>query len=371
MSYLNKTAHQLLVDRVNEVNGGVFSADDLTFGPPMVTTEFERNTKFQVIPGARFTPEEVDYFIWVNRLDATELFSRFGVNVLEVPNVGNTVETARWIAQTYGLPITDSDIVVDDVGADEFDLTFTATSPILMGSLRCVRTPDPLYLSDLLIVNVLQGFDYPDAIVDHLVPPVVEPDAVVGTHGTKPNGTLINGSGLPARGFTVATNNELELAISASIWKMNVAPNYIEPTADGVYNIEVARTGEWNFIFSVSTFGSQERITDLYDVILYVKSIATGERLEFRLTVDEADHYHWVNESYGLDISDSAVQGTTVQNAQRLSFYAPLFSQTPRVEDAAPGVFTGEFELGLIGHRRNAIVPRVASIIKVNASVAP
>lgn len=368
MSYANKTAEQLLLERVNEVNEGVFTLADLNFGNPIVTDEFERNTKFLITPGPRFTPEPgVEYFVWVNRLDATELFSRYNVTELEVPNVATTVEAARWIAQTYGLPIIDSDIVDAPIADDQFVLEFSVTSKVIFGTLNCRRTAAPLFLGDLLTVTILQGFDYPDAIVDHLVLPVVAPNAQMGAHATKVDGTLQAGTGVPAQGMTVATNNELELAISASYWK-GQPQAFIEPV-DGVYSPVLTQTQEWNFIFSVAGFNIEDPITDLYDIVLYVKSIDSGDRIEFTLTREEDASYHWVNLDLGLDITDSSVNGDVIQNIQRLSFYASQFANTTR-NGGTPNAFLGTFELGLVGYRKNSLVPRVAAIASVVATAA-
>ncbi len=370
MSYLNKAADQLLLDRVNEVNDNVFTLEDLSFGPPVVTEENGKNTKFLITPGPRFTPEpNVEYHIWVNRLDVAELFRRYNIDVLEVPVATDTREVAQWIAQTYGLPIIDSDIVENEVGTEgEFDLVFSDTSKILFGTLRCkVAVDDGLYLRDLLKVNILEGFNYPDAVVDHLVKPVQDENADLSAHATKEDGTLVVGQGIPSKGFTVTTNNELELAVSASIARMSEEPRYIQPE-DGVYLIELDPEQEWNFLFSASLFNSDVKISDQYEVVLYVLSVDTNERLDLLLTRDTEGNYHWVNEDLGIDISDSVVaEGSdTVQNVQRLSFYAEHFPQTRR-GSSQNAAFLGEFEVGLVGYRSNSLTPRVASIIRVVA----
>lgn len=366
MSYINKSADELLLDRVNEVNGDVFTLSDLSFGDPIVTDEHGKNTKFLITPGPRFTPEpEVEYYIWVDRLDATELFRRYGIDRLEVPHVQNTTEVADWLSQTYGLPIVHSDVELQDVVEDDFVLQFTSTSKVITGQLLCRRGEAPLFLSDLLTVTVLEGFDYPDAVVDHLIPPVVVENGDLGSHGTTNEGNLLVGTGVPAKGMTISTNNELELALSASRAFMSESPRYIEPV-DGVYTIEVTNSQEWNFLFSVASFGIEVPVTDLYDILLYIRSKDTGEHLEFSLRKGVQGGYHWVNDDYELDISDSAVSGAVIQNIQRLSFYQEHFEETPRT-GGTPNALLGDFEIGLVGYRKNSLVPRVASIIRVNA----
>lgn len=366
MSYSNKSAHQLLVDRVNEVNGNVFSYEDLSFSDPIVTVENDRNTKFQVYPGPRFTPEDgAEYFVWVNRLDIGELFSRYGVTTLEVPRQeGTTTSIAQWIAATYGLPIVAGDVINESIEGTELTIEFSGSSKIFFGQLSCVITGDPVYLRDLLTVNILNGFDYPDAIVDHLVPPVVAENQTIASHATKENGTLLNGSGLPAGGMIIGTNNELELAIRGGYWKGR--PQALVEPEDGVYHLAVTSEEEWNFIFSAAIFSEEGRLADMYDVRLYVESLDSGDRLEFYLTQDVNNNYHWINDEFSWDITDSAVSADNkvVQNAQCLSFYPQAFPNTAR-NGGTPDAFVGEFEIGLIGYRRNSLVPRVTATAKV------
>ncbi|MFA7287185.1 MAG: hypothetical protein WC052_05985, partial [Patescibacteria group bacterium] len=119
-----------------------------------------------------------------------------------------------------------------------------------------------LYLNHILIAL---DAETPTGPIADLVynPLVVEEDAST----TFVNGTdLLVGTGNPASGMVVGTNENIELALA--VRKAQDLTNY---NTDGVFEIPVEDSENWNFVVSVGSMNvAVPNITDMYNVKLYL-----------------------------------------------------------------------------------------------------
>jgi hypothetical protein len=355
MSDLAKTSKVLLLEEINLKNGNQFAITDLDFGIPAVTTEQSRNTKVRINSSAN-SQYSGWQDVWYNRLDIDELFRRFGASIVELPSggVNNYLDVLHLLNLTYGLAIQDDEVVDTPIVNNQIDLTIAPRSLAFYGRLKIKLLGAKTPIDSAISVQVLDGLWYPDAIVDHLITPVVLEGSLLGK-AVAEDGNMHNES-LPDN-MLIATNNELELAIRAE-----KTGGEINPIGDKYY-IEVASEEDWGVTFSMALLSTQinDKFDELYSVRMYIRLVGTDTKVEFVLSRDIDGVYTFVNSEIDVTLSGftQTDDGLVVQSSMLARSLTDLISGIS-VNNAGAGL--GDFELGLIAYRRNSIVPRVAAI---------
>ncbi|TPG60103.1 hypothetical protein [Ewingella americana] len=179
-----------------------------------------------------------------------------------------------------------------------------------------------------------------------------EPEASNVTYNAKTSfvnggGNLLAGSGNPAGGFALATDNVLEIGLGARIFN-----NKALPAGDnGQYAIELNATDDWAIPISVGLLDTTKttEITSEYDVLLTFFGDATGAETGTNLVLALAKTdagYEWADEARSYVISDNAANkaGSATQNIQRYSFFPQIV--TPALEEGVT-IPTGTFKVKL------------------------
>lgn len=363
MSNLAKASDILLLEEINLKNVNKFTRNVLDFGLPVVTTEQGRNTKIRInaAKGSQYSGWQD---VWYNRLDIAELFSRFGHNQVELPRskVSTSVDAVRLLNTIYGLALSDNEVVSSSITTDQFDLVIHSESLAYFGALKIQLIGDLIPLDSVLTVQVLDGLWYPDAVVDHLITPVVV-EGILALHATTPEGLLYTGDS--ANNMLIATNNELEIAL-----RVGYVSNTPEINPIGTqYSLSLQPSQDWNFPFSIALLNtvSGTHIDELYDIRLFLQSHQTDAAVELTLVRDDTDQYWLRNDELGISVAlvYQAEDRLLLQDAPLCSAYTQFLEG---VTTNGAGAGLGEFEVGLAAYRRNAIVPRLAVIANVVAT---
>lgn len=379
MAKIDKSLSEVenLVKLLKEANPRfTYAASTLDFAAAQGSEEEGFNTSVlaQAVGGAPFTGENTYHY---NRLDLANggLDPLLGTEYTVVE--GDTPENLPGKLLAYfrlpqdsvefgeiGMPNDEGpgSVVISAYGASYL---YLPESSVEITLVKQAEEPDTL--ADLADVTHLNGFD-PESSVpapEYVHDPIVEP-APVSSAETKPNGTLLNGTGNPATDLTVAQNGELSLATSARAWKSQttVAP------VDGVYSVSFdPETGDWNFPISVALLNTEAGsvVTDLYDVQFTLGSLDRNTELTFDL-IREEGVYKWRNEEHDLTIDDNSVSedGTVIQNIQRARFYA---QELQLIDFTVGGAPYGTFELRLTATRKDTLLDPMVLSVMVEANL--
>ena len=349
-----------------------YSLDTLTFGQPQPSEEEGYNTSIlaQAISEAPFTGSHTYNY---NRLD-------LGVNGLD-PALGTTLTVSeeddegavqfkalayfrlRQDSVTFGeyVPAGNEPGILEIISVTD-SLLYLPSSVVI----ELVKSSeDPEDLADIADNTDLDGFD-PESSVptpEYVHDPIVEP-APVSSGETKPNGTLLNGTGNPATDMTVAYNGELSLATSGRLFQSQttVAP------VNNVYDLTLQDNQDWNFPISVALLNTDAGsvITDLYEVEFFIRNAQNNNEVRFKLVRTEGG-YNWYSQDRDLTITDNSVSEdqTVVQNIQRARFYAEQLGVT---EFNGFGAAMGEYDLGFVAKRIDTYIDPIETVVRVNAS---
>lgn len=368
-TFADKSGRGILLAALNRAaaaQGYSFTADDLQFGAVEESTNPARESQvsYAATPNSRYEGEQVAYY---NRLDLSEIFTRGGVDVVQVYAGPTTVaEVVAAVNQRFSLGFTEDDIDFSgefEEGASVVTLVANPASHGYQGTVAVELVEGKVPLAEVVLDPILDGPDYPEALPAYVITPfIIEGELTV--KGQKPDGTMLNGSGNPSGDMTVASNGEIELAVGARVWK---SKDTIAPES-GHYEIEIGQDGDWNWPFSVALLEEDRPVTDLYDVTLTATSVETGSTLEFNLSRDGEGVYHFADTEHDLDIVDSVQteSGSVVQNIQRMTFYKDQLGEMTLNHLGTP---IGEFMIGLSARRRDGLAEVVEVSITVNVTV--
>jgi len=368
-TFVDKSGRGVLLAALNKAaatKGFSFAPTDLNFGPVEASSNPARQNQviYTATADSQYEGSQVAYY---DRLDLTQLFVSAGiVNVELTQGASTTGDVVAALNARFGLGFTAEDIdfnVAVDPAATSVILQALEGSYGFQGQLEIQLVEGSIPLAEVVVDPVLDGPEYPAPVPAYIIDPVIVTGELT-LKGQKADGTMLNGSGNPSTEFTVANNGELELAVSARIWKSGVLP---VPEA-GHYSIEIAENGDWNWPFSVALLSESRPVTDLYDVVLSITSLETGVALPFQLVRDAEGKMHFINEQHGLDISDSAVtaSGDVVQNIQRATFYKAQLGEMTTNTLGSP---IGDFLISLNAVRREGLVQPLQVEISVSVSV--
>lgn len=368
-TFADKSGRGLLLAALNKAaaeKGFSFAPSDLTFGAVAESTNELRESQvvYTATPDSGFEGEAIAFY---NRLDLSDLFTNAGIEVVQVPAGATTVEeVVGRLNHRYGLGFTAEDIVFGEtVAEDAGSIVLTAAEGSLgfKGQLTVELVVGKFPLAEVVVDPVLDDMNLNAELPAYLIDPVIVMGEIT-PKGRKPDGTMLNGSGNPVGQMTVAANGELELAVSARVWKSGELP----VAQDGHYDVVIKDNGDWNFPFSIALLEEARPVTDLYDVTLKIQAVESGNELVFTLHRDEAGVFHFINEAHELDINDSATTpaGDVVQNIQRATFYK---AQLGELTTNALGAPIGDFIISLYAARREGLVEAVQAEITVNVSV--
>ncbi len=191
---------------------------------------------------------------------------------------------------------------------------------------------------------------------------VTEPELSQGDVSAKgqTDGKMLIGTGNPITDFSRASNGEIELALAARRYRNTTtfAP------VDGVYQVELPATGDWNWPYSIALIEEARPVTELYDVVLTLEAKDTQKSVPFTLSRDEEGVYHFINEEFELDIKDNAAStsGDVLQNIQRARFYEAHLGEIQKSESGAP---LGNYSISLKATRKVGEVAPVELTVNV------
>jgi hypothetical protein len=234
----------------------------------------------------------------------------------------------------------DFDIVFKGTGNNKLTVTDTNTSDGDEGS-DSLKHVEFLRFRDA-VVNVSSGDTWTYAV-----------NAEIDESAQKPaTEDMINGSGIPATGFGIATNEDrgIELGLQV-IYRQGPTVTTTDDYADGVLNFEVndgpqstangssannANRASWSFEYSIAT-GLNGETTDLNDftfkLLIDTDPGASETYTELHLVYDPAinnpgtntadsNGYVWKNDANVTIIpDDDGVTPTVTQNSQNYAFY--------------------------------------------------
>ena len=374
-----KTPQQVIIDLANSENGVAVPYNAVTLGSPTVHPVGEEGNTALTVAAVEGAGYQGSVDLTYSRISIGDLFLNAGIETIQIEgNAATTHGLVEAIAQAYGIILTTNDIVDEAIEYDAegnaiAQLNIADGSLIYTGSVTVdIQAPvaGETSLSDVYSVTVLNGLDYPLMNTSHLVTPEVQPAATLDTNAeTKGDGTMHNGTGNPATGFTIASNGELSLGLNARVYQSGVD---VEPV-DGVRTIELEDSQDWNWPFSLRVsppegYAGNRPLVDLYEIFLAVESLDTGAEMVLELVATQTG-YSLRNDVLGLDIVDSYVSEdfAVLQNIQRLKFYTEQF---PEAVVNGAGSVLGNYKLTLTARRRNSIAPRVTSEIIVSVVTA-
>lgn len=354
---VDKSGKGILIDAINRGIAQVdptlvLTANDIELGAVEVSSNEERESQvtFAAKAGTDFEGEATVFF---DRRDLTELFASAGIEVVQVPEgPTTTAEVVAALNLRYGAGFTADDIVMNTdavIEGNEVTLSAEPTSHGFKGEV---------------LVLIEAGEPVEEELPVYIVAPVVV-SGDIGVKGQKEDGTMLNGTGNPVGEMTVASNGEIELALGARVWKSGDLP----VAQDGHYDIVIDDVGgDWNWPFSISLLQEERPVTDLYAVVLTAQSVETGVSVPFTLSRDAEGVYHFINEEFTLDISDSvqSLSGDVLQNIQRMTFYKAQLGAMTTNTFGSP---IGDFIINMTATRLVGEVPAVVCEISANVTV--
>jgi hypothetical protein len=158
---------EILLEEINRRNGGVFIREDLSFGYPDVTEEFERNTTL-LVTATKDSPYEGSQRIWYDRVGMTETFQEQGVEevLIDARGASTVHELIPAINETYGLNLGPQDLQDAELRFDTFPASFSIEASrdswVWIGGLDVVLVDGDVWLKYVITVTELNGLYGPD-----------------------------------------------------------------------------------------------------------------------------------------------------------------------------------------------------------------
>lgn len=365
----SKKSDQLFLDLINSKSTRALSFQDIAIGAPALNDDAgkPKNTKTELtVLDTATNIKPGTAFFYHDRLDLTQLFASAEITVLLTDDITSTLDVAKVLNARYGLGISEldiEDIAIDPVANPEsVVLKALEGSFVYTGEVTVPFTQDADKLEELLGDALADGFTKPELKAELLNVEVV-PNA--SSQHTKPDGSLVIGSGNPAGSLVVASNSEIELALGARIAR---DLNLIDPSASH-YALSVPDDNYWIFPVAVG-IPEGNKVTDLYNVTLDVYSGVNDENHKQWSLELQGEQQNWVDHSEaGESITDNAEDkaGAVVQNIQALHFYPELVVGQ---QTNTKGGVLGHARLVLRAQRKDTLAPAVVAEITVDASAA-
>lgn len=366
-SFVAKSGKGILLNAINRgialgESGVQLLPADIVFGDVEGSTDESRESQVTFVGAEASRFEGSEAVVYFDRIDIGQVFLDAGVEVVEVGGeLTSIADVVAAVNSKHSAGFSEEDI--DQSG--DFD---PEASSVLLSTLSTSHGYKGELLVQITAEDTGEGEpvdpELPPAVPEYVVAPTVTSGSI-NAKGQKEDGTMLAGTGNPVGEMTVASNGELELSLSARVWKSGDLPI----AQDGHYDVVIDdAAGDWNFPFSMSLLQEERPVTELYDIILTMQSVESGVSLPFNLSRDEGGVFHFINEEYSIDISDSATtaSGDTVQNIQRLTFYKPVMGVMSLSTNGSP---IGDFILTLSAARREGEVEAVVCEISVNVQI--
>lgn len=130
-----KSAKTRLLESLRALNfKNDLTEEDVVFGPPIVTTAHERNTKVVVTP-VSLTKHAGKRTLFFNRLPLSRITVELGVTGENLPSVNDTHELLPYILSQFDLNLLPDDIVIEPLTSLPYTLNAASTSLGWTGSV--------------------------------------------------------------------------------------------------------------------------------------------------------------------------------------------------------------------------------------------
>lgn len=359
--HLNKIGKELILDLINRDNQAylptplTFADIDISEPEAIPSVEGSRNTRVLVTPavGSKYSSERLVSY-W--RLDLEILFKEEFRTLGITDTIEDTNDLIAVLNQRFGLVLTEDDVEIEPIDTETMPVDYTLKtkegSYAFIGEVTFTLTLD---LNDIIVTNLLDGFNYPqDPIVEHRSPELVDGD-----------GLIFAGSGIHGHIMQTADNGEVEVFAGAH---RRGPPNAYVTPVDGLYDIPLADGRLWNWSFGIGLLNTDrgDVLTELYDITMRVAYSGGGE---IPFTLERLnDNLVWSVEGLGPVIVDNApVESLTIaQNSQQTRWYQQAY---PTVVSNGAGANLGEFTITIEATPKRAIwMPPVSVTITVNVT---
>lgn len=368
------TSKQALLNCANATNDAELTEADVSFSLPTPTDADPRGNTVVTISATPTSEYEGEGPYYYDRLDMQmlEVLDAEGNAVPFVVRDGQTyADVLPFIntAQRTGLTAEDllePTVAIPEDATDSITVKASPTSYAWLHELVLQIRRGKIPLSEVLPNNVLDGLTW-DGVVEwsgRTEPEVTQVVNLTSRQLTKPDGSTLAGTGNPATGFQVATNNEVYLGLRVGKYQ---DAQYDPATGDGNFYVNILDGQDWNFSMTASKVpGAPGSLFEDYNLTLQVKDVASGQQLNFALTLDANGLAHLTDTAKGIDIIDGylSTDKNVYQEHQRVSLYV---EHLPGVTKNAEGKPYGMFEFRFVAqHKRDdiagVIVDTVAEI---------
>lgn len=364
--HLNKPSKELVLDLANAANNRALTLNDVNITNPSVVNINSRNTRALAlaVEGSKYTGSTLLHYDRLDLAVAMPAAEPEGLEVM-VPNDGfvDTIEVCDRLNRMFTLHLDETDI--ERLSVDTSELPATALIRALPDSLgwtgerSVVFVPDRPMYADTFTSYTLDGFTLPPRDVSGLVNPMVVVDANVSF--ASPDDYLFYGTNVPAAGFTVCNNGELEIAACA---RRNGSLVVVPPDADAVYVLQLTGENSWSVPVSLGHLHSSNDLVENYEIQLEI--IAPDRSLVKLCLVKDSGNYRFVNTDLGILFDDDYVSedGGVYQTIIDMATLKPHLGDVLSTGAGAP---LGVFQLRLQARRKDSLAPRLLVSFLVKA----
>lgn len=366
---LNKIGRHLLLDLINRENSTAFTFEDVVFGTPAVIPNPVgfRNTRVTVSAksGGRYVGHRtVDY----QRIDIAQLFKP-QYRRMYATGVSNTATLIAQINVRFGLQIEPTDVVSEFIDTSVLPVTYTLKfrpeSYAFIGQVELELVGQLPNLSDVITVNLLDGFHYPSE-------PIIANTAPQHITGS---GDLLVASGIAGNKMFIGRNDEAEIFVGVHGRNLATQPQPT-PVVDA-YTVGLAPTQDWAISFGaalVETVRGND-LSMLYDVRMTITRESASqpfEKVELELKKDGAGKLVW---GLSAGIQDIA-EGTSYHLTQQRSLVQTSIPSTliaaafPNATKNAGGGLLGNYNIAISAMAKNAIYVNDVTFI-IRAQIYP
>ncbi len=353
---MNKTSRELVVDLINITNNRTFDGSEFTFeAPTLISGDRNSSVRINAVPGSKYFGSKL---LRYNRMLLSKPFTDSDPDaVVYLPNDGylNSTELYDRLNAQYGLKLAAEDLALEplNISTLPFDYILNASPNSLawMGGVKLqFQQGRPLY-RDTFQAGPLNGFTFPDGDVSGLTAPQVDQNESVSF--ADGNGNLLYGTSVPAAGFNLCFNGELEIGACA---RKNGATTIVPMDADGTFVLQLTSETSWSVPVSLGFLNDgDDEITTTYDVSIEIVC-PDASVLKLKL-VRDGSNYRFVNTALNIVLDDDYVNGdgSIYQSIVDMRTLKPYLGT---VLSSAAGAPLGIYQIRLMARRRNSIAPR-------------
>ncbi len=353
---MNKTSQQLVIDLINKDNARNFDGSEFTFeNPTLISGSRNSRVRIVAVPGGKYQGSQtLDY----DRLLLSKPFTDADPDtVVYIPNDGyvNSTELYERLNAQYSLQLRPEDLLLEPLNITSlpFDYILSANPNSLawMSSVKLqFQQGRPLY-RDTFQAGPLNGFTFPTGDVSHLIAPEVDQNESVSF--ADGNGNLLYGTSVPAAGFNLCFNGELEIGACA---RKNGATTIVPMDDEGTFVLQLTSETSWSIPVSLGFLNDgDDEITTTYDVS--IELVCPDESTLKLKLVRDGTNYRFVNSALGIVLDDDYVNGdgSIYQSIIDMRTLKPYLGT---VLSSAAGAPLGIYQFRLMARRRNSVAPR-------------